>query len=183
MYYERIHGYFNFDNIYDRMVDLAMDGAVFAEIGSFHGKSTVYMAEKIKLSGKDIKWFTIDHFEGTQDEHEQELLSLTGTLYETYLKNIEPVKEYIHTIREDSKEAHRHFADGSLDFLFIDGDHTYKGMRKDLELWYPKVKSGGYIGGHDYAEPTCGVKMAVDSYFLFDQTIIKDRTSWLKKIN
>lgn len=39
-----------------------------------------------------------------------------------------------------------------LDFLFIDGDHTYEGVKKDFELYAPMVRSGGLIAFHDIAE-------------------------------
>ena len=42
------------------------------------------------------------------------------------------------------------FADGTFDFVYIDADHTYEGVRDDLEAWWPKVKPGGVLGGHDY---------------------------------
>ena len=162
------------------MVMNAKNGDVFAEIGTWKGQSAVYMAEAIKQSGKDIKWYVIDTFEGTDEEHDNDKDVINNTLYETYLSNIEPVKEFITTIRANSQEAFKEFKDNSLDFLFIDGDHTYKGVRADLINWYPKVKSNGIIAGHDYAEPTCGVKMAVDQYFLFTG-IIQDKTSWIYK--
>ena len=176
MYWEKIEGFFNFDNIYDRMVREAENGAVFAEIGSWKGRSTMYMAEAIKKSGKKIKFYAIDTFKGTENEKE----TLVDNLYEEYLKNIEPLKEYITTIRGDSSLVHPQIKNNELDFLFIDGDHRYKGVRNDLINWYPKVKSKGIISGHDYAEPTCGVKIAVDQYFLFTG-IQTDRTSWIYK--
>jgi len=40
--------------------------------------------------------------------------------------------------------------DGSLDWVYIDADHRLKGIRADLKAWGPKVKSGGWIMGHDY---------------------------------
>jgi len=42
------------------------------------------------------------------------------------------------------------FEDNSLDFIFIDGDHSYEGVYTDLMLWYPKVKYGGLFAGHDW---------------------------------
>ena len=180
MYWEKIQGFFNFDNIYSDMVRMHSDGAVFVEIGAWKGRSSIYMAEEIQHSGKKISFYTVDTFLGTEDEHETEEEIKNGTLYETYLKNIEPVKDIIKTIHKDSKDAYADFADESIDFLFIDGDHTYKGMLKDLQLWHPKVKKGGIIGGHDYTETTCGVKMAVDQYFLFSGIEI-NRTSWVKR--
>ena len=44
----------------------------------------------------------------------------------------------------------RLIADNSLDWIYIDGDHSYKGAKEDMVSWYPKVRSGGIISGHDY---------------------------------
>lgn len=49
-----------------------------------------------------------------------------------------------------SIEASKRVPDGSLDFVFIDGDHTYESAKRDIELWYPKVRPGGLVSGHDY---------------------------------
>ena len=43
-----------------------------------------------------------------------------------------------------------------LDFLFIDGDHSYDGVRQDYESYAPLVRPGGLIGFHDIAEPPGG---------------------------
>lgn len=42
------------------------------------------------------------------------------------------------------------FDDGCLDFVYIDAAHDYKSVKADLEAWWPKVKRGGMLGGHDY---------------------------------
>ena len=52
--------------------------------------------------------------------------------------------------------------DGSLDFVFIDADHTYEGCKADIIAWTPKVREGGMISGHDYNWPS--VKRAVDEF-------------------
>jgi predicted O-methyltransferase YrrM len=64
-------------------------------------------------------------------------------------------------INEDSISAAAQVEDGSLDFVFIDGDHTYEACKRDIIAWLPKVKDGGWITGHDYHEFP-GVKKAVD---------------------
>lgn len=68
----------------------------------------------------------------------------------------------------DSVEASKSVTDGSLDFVFLDADHSYRGVCRDIEAWYPKLKTDGLMSGHDYAnkgEP-CGmeVKRAVDEW-------------------
>jgi hypothetical protein len=58
------------------------------------------------------------------------------------------------------------FEDNSIDFLYIDGDHRYKDISKDIKKWYPKVRLGGFFGGHDYVVARkCGVIQAVDEFF------------------
>tara|TARA_B100000424_G_scaffold22296_1_gene15936 strand:+ start:330 stop:875 length:546 start_codon:yes stop_codon:yes gene_type:complete len=50
---------------------------------------------------------------------------------------------------ERTDEAYKHFEDDSLDFVFIDADHSYESVKKDIELWSPKVRTTGFIFGHD----------------------------------
>ena len=49
----------------------------------------------------------------------------------------------------DSVSQASRIRDESVDFVFIDGDHTENGVRRDIEAWAPKVRSGGMILGHD----------------------------------
>ena len=54
---------------------------------------------------------------------------------------------------------------GSLDFVFIDADHSYEGCRSDIEAWWPAVVPGGLFGGHDYGSDAFeGVQRAVDAF-------------------
>ena len=66
---------------------------------------------------------------------------------------------------KNSEAALADFEDGSLDYVYIDGNHLYEFVKKDLELSLRKVKSGGYITGDDYGPGgwwNGGVKKAVD---------------------
>lgn len=69
-------------------------------------------------------------------------------------------------IREPSVEGAKQFSDEEVDLVFIDGDHSAKAVEQDIAAWWPKVKQGGYISGHDYKFPTYkfGVELAVDSF-------------------
>lgn len=53
---------------------------------------------------------------------------------------------------------------GTLDFAFIDADHSYEACKEDLELWAPKVRAGGIVAGHDYGAIWPGVVEAVHEY-------------------
>jgi predicted O-methyltransferase YrrM len=165
MYWENIKGSFTFQFIYNNMVN-TFDNAVFVEIGTYKGQSAVFMVEKIKELKKNIKFYTIDLFVNPQG-YENDADVKSGTLLQKYYQNIEPVKDYINTIIGDSTKVHEQFENESLDFVFIDGDHSYKGVKKDLAGWFPKIKKGGIMAGHDYNELSCGVRQAVDEFFTF----------------
>ncbi len=53
-------------------------------------------------------------------------------------------------IRLPSLSAAANFKDGSLDFVYIDGEHRYEACVADIAAWSPKVRSGGIVAGHDY---------------------------------
>jgi len=70
-------------------------------------------------------------------------------------------------IKADSVEISKKFEDGYFDFVYIDGNHDYEFVKKDIEAWYPKVKKGGVLCGHDYSnseQPWEGVDKAVNEF-------------------
>jgi hypothetical protein len=59
------------------------------------------------------------------------------------------------------------FSDNYFDWMYIDGNHLHEFVKKDLQLYYPKVKPGGYLTGDDYGVEGWwqnGVKTAVDDF-------------------
>jgi hypothetical protein len=70
--------------------------------------------------------------------------------------------------RAFSVDAAATVPDASLDFVYIDGNHVYDAVMADLQAWAPKVRSGGFVAGHDYRvfpnKPMIQVKAAVDDY-------------------
>ena len=187
-FYEKLQEktFFNYQKIYDRMID-EFDNGKFVEIGIWRGQSVCYAAVEIINKGKNITIDAVDTWEGSPQEFlEHKDPHLEGTLYQTFLHNIEPVKHIINPVRMDSVLASSKYEDGSLDFVFIDGSHLYKAVKADIKAWLPKVKVGGYIGGHDYGnfnEPLNGVKKAVDEIFGIEiETYNPHWGSWLHHI-
>lgn len=87
-----------------------------------------------------------------------------------YLETVERLKRYnAMIIREFSLKAADIFANNSIDFVYIDGNHAYEHVVADLAAWVPKVKKGGIVAGHDYLkrvnpEYLMGVVPAVDGW-------------------
>ena len=63
----------------------------------------------------------------------------------------------------DTSLAHEHkrYKDDSLDVVFLAASHTYEDVKADIQAWKPKVKQGGYLGGHDFQTEFPGVVKAV----------------------
>jgi hypothetical protein len=75
----------------------------------------------------------------------------------------------VKVMRSASMEAVAEFEDESLDWVYLDADHSYLAIRAELEAWYPKLRKGGMLAGHDFLdgklpEGDFGVKSAVEAF-------------------
>lgn len=118
---------------------------VGVEIGVLRGEfsKTILNNWGGKLYMVDV-WRNIENYVDKNNHSEIEKI---------YSDCIENTSEFAHRsfmLRMDSNEAVNLFNDNSLDFVYIDANHSYDGVLNDLKLWYPKVKEGGLISGHDY---------------------------------
>lgn len=164
-YHWNIEGWITPEQIklYERMIETASSTAHFVEIGCWKGKSTVMMAVGIINSNKKIKFDVVDTFQGAE-EHKSYKSIVDGTLYNEFIKNIEPVKSVVNITVGDSSTTASNYQDKSLDFVFIDGDHSFDGVLRDIRAWLPKIKDGGIIAGDDFDNPNFpGVSDAVIS--------------------
>jgi hypothetical protein len=84
--------------------------------------------------------------------------------YNSAVERMKPYGERVKILRGLSWRMAQHVPNNSLDLLYIDGDHSFEGVKKDLEAWYPKVKPGGVIAGHDFINPAYGVSQAVGEF-------------------
>lgn len=131
---------------------------VVVEIGSYLGKSTCAIAEGIR--GKNINFYTIDTFEN------QAMTEGRRNTFEEFLKNTSEYKDLITIKKGFSYDVVKKMQNVKIDFLWIDGDHTYQGVKRDIEDWVPLVKENGIVCFHDYKKLTGmsnkEVKKAVD---------------------
>jgi len=66
------------------------------------------------------------------------------------LENLKKFQNRFFFHKKKSTEACQDFLNESLDFVYIDANHKYEFVKKDIELWFPKIRKGGILSGHDY---------------------------------
>jgi len=156
--WQDIQGWFDFQHVYDEAVRRAKPNARLVEIGAWLGKSTAYLAQAIKDSGKSIELHVVDSWDNcTVSKHNGPsnggayANSSTKALFYENMKAC--AVEATRVIERDSTAAADCFLDESIDFLFLDGDHSPEKVYADLKAWWPKIKPGGLLAGHDFDEP------------------------------
>lgn len=178
-----IPGWFDFADIYTEAVkSIHNRRSIFVEVGCFHGRSTAYMGRLIATSGKPIKFYAVDTFAGSPNERYGGWLAFNNPdcNHNQFVENINRcgVSAFVRPVVATSVNASKMFEDGSVDFVFIDASHEYADVKEDILAWMPKVKKGGVIAGHDYADKGTGVKRAVDELFPAG-AVMTPGTSWL----
>jgi len=118
---------------------------IFVEIGSYIGASSCFISEGVLTSKKQSKLYCIDTWENQ---------AMTEGLKETYNQFISNTKQYkniIIPIKDFSYNAIKYFIENNIkiDFLFIDGDHSYEGVKKDWDLYSPLLKPNSIVLFHD----------------------------------
>ena len=147
----------------------AQNMETIVEIGSWKGRSTHAL-----LSGCKGTVYAVDHFKGSNGEAVEHLEAQQHDIYDIFLGNVGHFKN-LKTLKMSSEQAAKKFKDKSVDMVFIDGEHTYEGVKKDIGMWLPKAKK--IISGHDYYWPK--IFMAVDEKLGDVETA---DTIWFKEI-
>lgn len=167
--WDRIQGWsdINLRGLYDEAIARVSGPAVFVEVGSWRGQSTAYLAEHLKWRLLPVEFWAVDTWTGSPGEEYQQrvVAEAGGDLYPEWQRNMAAcgVSDWVRPLRMPSVEAAHHFTPGSVDFCFIDGDHSYAGCQADIQAWLPKLKPGGVMAGHDVDRE--GVRRAVSEHF------------------
>lgn len=154
-YFNNIPGFCNYFNIYADIAKNFPNNSHFVEVGSFLGKSSIFMALMLKQLNKNIRFDCVDLWDigdWSDPNHKEIIDSVGGDFYKAFCKNLIEcgVEDIINPIRLSSLEASKLYKDNSLDFICIDGSHKYEDVLDDLNAWYPKVKNTGIIMCDDY---------------------------------
>lgn len=132
-----------------QLCDCLHESTIMVEVGSYAGESASLFASY----GHIIKIYCIDPWKNHyDDEHDSASwrypMELVEKSFDERMSVYSPSK-YV-KMKTTSLEACIQFEDKSLDFVYIDGMHTYKAVTEDIACWLPKIKPKECIGGHDY---------------------------------
>jgi hypothetical protein len=164
--YQSIEGWFNMEKQYLELLDATPEKGIFVELGAYKGKSTSFIVTEIVNRNRNIQFYTVDTFEGdsgSTDKKEVEAYKQVNVskMYEEFKENTKHLENKFTIMVNYSYEAADYFLDNSVDQIFIDAGHSYEAVIKDIQAWYPKMKNGSIIAGHDYNSWE-GVKKAVN---------------------
>jgi hypothetical protein len=139
---------------------------VGAEIGVYKGG----FSEMLCLQNPGVRLFCIDPWKVYDSEDPEPYAQNQEALDSFYQEAVDRLSKYHCTIiRKPSMEAIKLFEPESLDFVYIDANHSYNNMKEDIEGWSKIVRKGGIVSGHDYGhfkhkDRNLGTKRAINEY-------------------
>lgn len=151
--------------------------SIAVEIGSWKGKSTVWLGKGIEKSAtRGTILYAIDPHTGSPEHHKNKQKVWTFPEFE---KNIAKanLQSLVHPLTVTSIEGVNKISQ-EVDFIFIDGAHDYDSVKCDFDAWFPKVKNGGTMAFHDSFVGWKGVQKLVDS-----QVFLSNRFKKVRYIN
>jgi hypothetical protein len=175
-------GWFNFADLYDQVVErLAADSVKcprLAEVGVFAGASVTHLARQLLVHFPDgFGLFAVDHWDdgppgdcnNEQTRAMADLLANGLTLRGVYEAHVLQAgcRHYITDVPGDSVGVAEQFEPDSLDFVFIDADHSVEGVRRDVEAWVPRAR---ILAGHDLCMPSVreGLALALPGVTIYE---------------
>jgi len=172
--WEDVQGYFTPKNQedYEYLVRLIPDNGLMVEIGSFRGKSLASIADVIKE--KNLKVFSVDIFDQVESKEyvEPDVYAKKANMYQDFLATICKFRLndfiVVHIMKSINAAKLLSKNGFEIDLVFIDADHSYEAVKADIEAWWPLLKDGGIMSGHDYCKEGVswpGVHKAVHEMF------------------
>ena len=153
--YQEIEGWFNMEHQYLELLEATPEKGIFVELGAYKGKSTSFIVTEIINKNRNIKFTTVDTFQGDSGSNDLKEIEAykqvnVSKMYEEFKENTKHLSDRLQTIIGKSNEAAEYFEDNSVDSLFIDAGHSKEAVLKDIKSWLPKMKNNSIMAGHDY---------------------------------
>jgi hypothetical protein len=142
---------------------------VIVEIGVLNGQTTKFILENTKAKVYGIDPIIPDSMNSALIGDENKIKEL-----EKVYPNFTFIKDYSYNVVENWNKE--------IDYIFIDGDHTYDAVKQDFEQWYPHVKVGGIISIHDSSANRGGPSFWPGPSKLADELILDPRVEYIETL-
>lgn len=161
-------GFCDFADLYAMWQRRLPDTATVVEIGSFVGASALAWGSMAKARGRRHRLICVDTWQGLPREEfvdaamadqQAAWLQQHGSLRPLFEANTREVADWLEVRTGDSLQVVDTFEDESVDAVFLDDNHRTPHVAQELRAWWPKLKPGGYLAGHDVDFP--GVRLAL----------------------
>lgn len=157
-FHQAIPGWFDFSDLYAEQVRRIPSGGHVVEVGAFLGKSSAFLAVEIANSGKRLQCDIVDTWQGIDTDEsgtdmrdvQEAAIAAHGSLFDACAANLAPVAHIVTLRQMGSLQAAATYPDASLDFVYLDNDHSTPHVYAEVMAWWPKIKPSGVIAGHDF---------------------------------
>jgi len=137
---------------------------IAAEIGVRAGEHALVMLKGLPIDNL----YLIDNYLPYQDgpifRSQAEQDGYYISMFKLFNNSKDLLDKVVFITRSSEFAANNLFPDNFFDLVYIDANHDYQEVKKDLKLWFSKIKPGGYFCGHDYQNGWPGVPKAVDEF-------------------
>jgi hypothetical protein len=146
---------------------------VGAEIGIYLGETAEYALRHLNLR----QYIMVDPYKmyGDMQRSQEDWTEIYNKVCSIFSN-----RSNAQVVREDSSIAASRFTDGYFDFVYIDGDHSYEAVKKDLDAWFGKVRVGGVFCGHDMQLPE--VREAVTDFIGQNKLCLHTEVDWYTNV-
>lgn len=141
---QKIEGWMS-DQELEWLAEQSAKHELIVEIGCYKGRSTRALSDNTK--GIVI---AIDDFAGPNRDFENR-----NSIHKKFISNMQGLGAVLKFVKASYEEAYQEPLVQALhpDMVFIDGDHSYEAVKRDIDFWKPRIAEGGLLCGHDSSHP------------------------------
>lgn len=154
------------------LAEAASSSQTIVEIGSWKGRSTLALA-----CNTPGTVYAVDTWKGTEQQGDELSQHEPGWLLEEFKRNTAGISNIVICEGTSVDMARLHMG-LTVDMIFIDGYHTYEGVRDDILSWSPMLRPGGILCGHDYVPPYWDGLLKAVHEFIPKFRVVEGTTIW-----
>lgn len=152
-----------------------MDAKTFVEVGCKEGRTTGFLLANLP----DLHVIAIDPWAPMPNADEDYRDWDFADIEAKFWQNVGEHKRRVVMHRATSLESVSLLPKDSVDIIFIDAGHDYQNALADIRAWWPLVREGGYLCGHDYQHTFPGVMRAVADAFPLLRVAVCPDSVWI----